>query len=317
MNEPQSTPRCPVNSRYYQSESDLIDMQQLLMAGRLRTGDWRYWHVGELAWDWLMVACHLSAREHIRLWHNIAGELVGYAMLGEDSAFNWQVLPEYEWQGIEEQALAWAAMRLAKLRQTDAVLWSKSLVATARQDDERRIAFLQQHGFHYGGEWIEVNMLRRLDATIPQCPAPDGYRVRAVEANETAERAAAQRAVWQPWTVGDVSAEDYARFMQQPGYEREFDIVAVAPDGVIAAYVNGWLDPVNHIGDFGPVGTSPNYRRRGLGRAVLLECLRRMQASGMDRVCVSTSVSNAAARRLYESVGFHMANTTGDYTRAE
>jgi len=31
-------------------------------------------------------------------------------------------------------------------------------------------------------------------------------------------------------------------------------VVAVAPEGVIAAYVNGWVDPVNHIGDFGLVG---------------------------------------------------------------
>ena len=64
----------------------------------------------------------------------------------------------------------------------------------------------------------------------------------------------------------------------------------IAPDGVIAAYVNGWLDPVNRIGDFGPVGALPAYRRQGLTRAVLLEGLRRMQAAGMERVCVSTGV---------------------------
>ena len=78
--------------------------------------------------------------------------------------------------------------------------------------------------------------------------------------------------------------------------------------GVIAAYVNGWIDPLNHIGDFGPVGARPAYRQQGLTRAVLLECMRRMQALGMDRVSVSTGVSNEPALRLYRSVGFKVVN---------
>ena len=96
--------------------------------------------------------------------------------------------------------------------------------------------------------------------------------------------------------------------MQLPGYRRDLDVVAVASDGVIAAYVNGWIDPVNRVGDFGPVVARPAYRRRGLTRAVLVECLHRMRAHGMQRVCVSTGVSNTPAMRLYESVGFKVVN---------
>ena len=96
--------------------------------------------------------------------------------------------------------------------------------------------------------------------------------------------------------------------MGLPVYDRELDVVAVSPDGVIAAYVNGWIDPLNRIGDFGPVGARPDYRRRGLTRAVLLECLRRMRDRGMDRVSVSTGETNLAAIRLYESIGFRVVN---------
>ena len=35
----------------------------------------------------------------------------------------------------------------------------------------------------------------------------------------------------------------------------------------------------------------------------------------MDRVCVSTGVTNAAARPLYESVGFRIVNQYLDYVR--
>ncbi len=144
---------------------------------------------------------------------------------------------------------------------------------------------------------------------------PAGCQVRAVGETaqgvcgaEIANRAEAVRDVWRPWTVGNVSDEDYATFLHQTGYLRELDIVAVAEDGVIAAYSHGWIDPLNHIGELGPVGTRPAYRRQGLARAVLLECMRRMQAMGMDRVIVSTTHSNTPARNLYESVGFRIVN---------
>jgi ribosomal protein S18 acetylase RimI-like enzyme len=294
-------------------------MQGLLMEARSRAGDWHYWHVGELAWGFFMVACHLNLQEHIRLWHGDEGKLVGYAVLGEDPSFDCQVLPEYEWSGIETEALAWAETRLTELRKCDAQRWSGNFVSGARQDDAKRIAFLEQHGFRRGGEFSEVNMLRSLDEPIPESTLPTGCQVRAIatDAGEISKRAAAQREVWHPWTVGNVSDDDYARFMRLPGYNRDLDVVAVTPEGVIAAFVNGWIDPVNRIGDFGPVGALPAYRRQGLTRAALLEGLRRMQARGMDRVCISTGVSNTPAKRLYKSIGFRIVNKYLEYVKTK
>jgi ribosomal protein S18 acetylase RimI-like enzyme len=303
-------------SRFYESEADLKHMQEMLMEGRARSNDWRYWHVGELQFSFFMVVCHLNPQEYVRLWHDEGGKLIGFAILGEDPSFDCQVLPEYEGSGIEAEALTWAETRLAELRQCDAQKWSGHLVSGARQDDEKRIAFLEQHGFRYRGDFAEVNMLRSFDDSIPEPVVPVGYQIRSLaETGEILMRAAAQRQVWQPWTVGNVSDEDYARFMGLPGYIRDLDVVAVSPDGVIAAYVNGWLDPLNRIGDFGPVGALPAYRRQGLTRAALLEGLRQMQAHGMERVCISTGVSNTPARQLYQSIGFKIVNQYLDYVK--
>ena len=311
-------PTGPWISRLYKTETDLQQMYDLLMEARARTSDWRYAHVGELAFNFFMVACHLNPCEHIRLWHDAESKLIAYALLGEDPAFDYQILPEHEWAGIEAEALAWAETRVTELRQYAAQQWGGHLVSGARQDNAQRIAFLEQHGFRYCGDFAEVNMLRSLDEPIPEAVLPVGCQVRAVaETGEILSRAAAQREVWRPWTVGNVSDDDYARFMRLPGYLRDLDVVTVTPEGVIAAYVNGWLDPVNRIGDFGPVGALPAYRRQGLTRAALLEGLRRMKGHGMNRVCISTGVSNTPAIRLYESVGFKIVNRYLDYVKVE
>ena len=301
--------------RPYGGEADLLQMRDMLMQARARTGDWRYAHVGLLAWDFFMIVCHLNPRRHIRLWHDETGTLAGYAMVG-DEQLDWQILPEHEWAGLEGEALAWGEALYADLRRQDEERWSEPLVCGARQDDSGRIAFLEGHGWCYRGESAEVNMIRSFAGPIPEGVLPTGFVIRGLAGpHESEERAAAEHDVWQPYTVGDVTGEQYAALMALPGYRQDLDVVAIAPDGTIAAYVNCWLDPVNGIGDLGPVGARPAYRRQGLTRAVLLEGMRRLQAVGMDRACVSTGVANTAARALYESVGFRVVNRYLDYVR--
>jgi mycothiol synthase len=308
-------PPCPLSVRPYETEHDLQQMRGLLMTARSRSSDWRYPHVGELMWMFFMVACHLDPREHIRLWHDREGQMTGYAILGDDSSFDWQVLPDPQGPAIGVEALAWAETRLMELRSRDPERWGGALTSGARQDDEGRRAFLERHGFR-PATYREVNLMRSLADPIPAPATPTGCQIRAVAgASEVSNRASVQREVWHPWTVGNVSDDDYARLMRLPGYDRDLDIVAVAPNGVMAAYVNAWIDPLNRIGDFGPVGTRPAYRRHGLARAVLVEGLRRLQASGMERVSVSTGEFNAPALRLYESVGFAMENRYIEYVK--
>lgn len=285
------------------------------MEGRSHSGDWLLWHVGEFLWNYFMVECHLEPQECIRLWHNRQGKLVAYAMLGEDPLFDCQVLPGYAWQGIEEEALGWVEEQLARRRLENPAAWGGSLVSGARADDPDRIAFLERCGFRRGGQFSEVNMLRSLEEPLPPVVLPPGYRVRSITEDEITPRAAMQHAVWQPWSVGNVTSAHYARFMQLPGYVRELDLVTIAPDGTFAAYMNGWLDPVNGIGDIGPVGALPAFRQKGLTRAALLTGIHRMQALGMQRVCISTGVSNIPAIRLYESLGFKIVNQYFEYLK--
>jgi hypothetical protein len=89
-------------------------------------------------------------------------------------------------------------------------------------------------------------VLRSLAEPLPPAVLPSGCQVRplADDAAEIADRMAAHREVWLPWTDGNISAEDYARFMRLPCYDRDLDIVTIARDGAVAALVTGWADPI-------------------------------------------------------------------------
>ncbi|HOU25213.1 MAG: Mycothiol acetyltransferase [Chloroflexi bacterium ADurb.Bin180] len=302
-------------SRGYRDDQDLRQMLELIQTGRAATGDWQYWHVGELLYMFYQVDRHLVPGEHIRVWHTPRGALIGYAFLGVDPLFDWQVAHGWLRCGIEEEALEWAQARLDALHAAAPERWKDHLTCLARLDDAERVGFLERGGF-VPGKYVEVNHIRPLTDPIVDVPVPDGYEVRAVAGrHEFDERSAVDHAVWGQWQPGKLSGQDYLRLTQLPGYDGRLDIVAVGPEGRIAAYVNGWNDVVNRIGDFGPVGTRAEYRQRGLGKAVLTECLRQMEACGMERVCVSTGENNTAARRLYESVGFRVVNRTGEFER--
>jgi ribosomal protein S18 acetylase RimI-like enzyme len=75
-------------------------------------------------------------------------------------------------------------------------------------------------------------------------------------------------------------------------------------DGQIGAFCIVWPDPLNKVGLFEPVGTHPDFKRRGLGKAVMSEALHRLQERGMVEACVCTNANNTPAVKLYESVGF-------------
>jgi len=62
----------------------------------------------------------------------------------------------------------------------------------------------------------------------------------------------------------------------------------------------------NTVGEFEPVGTHPEYRRRGLARALNLFGLRRLREAGAEHAIVGCRGDDdyPIPRRLYASVGF-------------
>ncbi len=98
--------------------------------------------------------------------------------------------------------------------------------------------------------------------------------------------------------------------MDVPDYSPALDLVAVAPDGVPAAfcecsisYREGQRDG-QHIGWIEHVGTRATMRREGLGRAITLAGLHRLRASGAGTAILATHSANTQAQNLYTHLGF-------------
>jgi ribosomal protein S18 acetylase RimI-like enzyme len=57
-------------------------------------------------------------------------------------------------------------------------------------------------------------------------------------------------------------------------------------------------------GQVEPLAIHPDYQRKGLGRAILTEGLRRLHAYGVRKAHIEVDCDNPAAISLYESVGY-------------
>jgi ribosomal protein S18 acetylase RimI-like enzyme len=155
-------------------------------------------------------------------------------------------------------------------------------------------------------DWPEHQWQRRLDAPIPDAPLAPGYTIRALgDGLELLERCYASGLGFHE---GDIrvavdNRDDptwYRNIQTAPLYRRDLDLVAVAPDGAIAAFCTIWFDDVTRSAYFEPVATVPAHQRHGLGRALLTEGLRRLQRIGA--LVAGVGGYSPAANGLYQAV---------------
>ena len=171
---------------------------------------------------------------------------------------------------------------------------------------------LRELGFERFRIWDTVVERALHEPLVTTTPA--GFAIRSARADDADRLAAAHSAAFpeaQPWTGDEYRAE----VMDKPGYDAERELVAEAPDDRIGAYAVFWIDGRNRLGHLEPVGTHPDFRRRGLARSVLSHAMSRMRAAGMDSVSLTYDANNLAARRLYESTGFVHCDQTFGYRR--
>jgi len=307
-----------IRSHPYRGEADFRRMRTFLIKARVR-GQYGYWHIGDLVWRLLLQSCDGDPAQNLNLWEDEAGDLLGFAGYYRSQSFDLQVHPDYRQSALVEEMLDWIEARwqndLTSNKTTRDSLPTQEGGATRLSPDEgvyetdiNLIALLNRRSYEQRpGD--QVLMVRPLDGPVPEPALPDGFTLRAVSGEgEADERSAAHREAFGAWRV---TVEAYQRLMRTSGYDRDLDVVAVAPDGRCAAFCLGWIDPVNGIGELEPVGTRPDFRHLGLGQAVMLESLRRMKSRGLQEVIVGPVKDNLIP--FYEPVGFRVRCKTYNF----
>jgi ribosomal protein S18 acetylase RimI-like enzyme len=217
---------------------------------------------------------------------------------------------------VEPQIIAWAVQSAAEIgkEQGERV----QLHVRRCEGDAGPIRLLERHGF-VPEDRCSVRFTRTLDVPIPEPRLPSGFTIRAVagEAEVEAYVALHREAFGTP----NKTVAGRLAFMRDPAYVPDLDLVAVAPDGTLAAFVVGGIEPDEDLpgmprhGFTDPIGTRFAFRRLGLARALLLQAFRLLQARGVEVVEVGTDSRNTATQTLLAAVGYHLAHRVLAYVR--
>lgn len=153
---------------------------------------------------------------------------------------------------------------------------------------------------------------RSLLDPIPEAVLPEGFTIRPVEGEHEAEALAKvhSSAFGSNW-----KASEYLDAIRSPAFEIDHELVVVAPEGELAAFLVYWIDPVTNSGLFEPVGCGEKFQRQGLTKALMYEAMRRMRTEGVIAALVLHELDNPASTALYASVGFRPVYTLHKYKK--
>ena len=273
-------------------------MHELAVEQRRELGVRAPWHVGDITWG---LRAHEGREDEwtIRIWKD-GDRTVAWSWLKGDRG-----LLEFD-------------IRRDRLDLLDEMFAARDVrISVAFEDDEEVHAALLRNGFTPDSDAAltrHSSLLHFLARDLPDPPEPpelpEGFRCRTVEPRDLAERVAIHQEVWAPSRVTESS---FANVQASWPYRASLDCVVEAPDGRFAAYCHVWPDDGNGVGEFEPVGTREEFRRRGLGAAVCTFALRRWHEEGGRQAIVYCE--NDAACGLYESIGFRRHTTVVSYSR--
>lgn len=251
-------------------------------------------HVGDLAW-WATMHVGRERERKRQLWLD-DGRCVAWAWLNLPGSLDYDVHPDHRAGRVHEEVLDWFEAEA----EGDGARSTFLL-----EGDDERLTVLEAYGFALrdDAKWYAY-YVQELDEPRALPTLPDGFTFRTVDpGKDLHERVEVHRAVWEP---SRVTEESYRNVMQAWPYRPDLDCVIQAPDGRFAAYVLCWYDEQNAVGELEPVGTHPDYRRRGLGAAACEYALERLREEGARQAIVYAGGRDEdhPARSLYESVGF-------------
>jgi mycothiol synthase len=275
---------------YTHSEEEFSQMRELLVDSYTRSSRPHNWRLASIE-NWNYASRYLEPPEYftdrVRLWRAGDGELLSFLIRYYDTTY---LQVDHRFRDLEPRMLVWAEENWVA---------EDALQTKAFEYDVVRQNLLMERGYVDLGP-TEYVRLYDLKKSRPSPALPDAFRVASVgELGDTAGRIALERAIWghdildEAWFRGKSSA---------PNYSLDWDMVVISPDKVQVAACLVWIDARNRAAEIDPLGVHPDFRRRGLARAVVLESFRRLADIGVGLVFIASSFTDTAANNFYVSL---------------
>lgn len=275
---------------YWRVDEFLIEHHQ---PGNL-DGNWL-----EPAWEYMHghPCLDISSLEKIGIWED-EGKVVAVAhhesSLGE--AF-FQFHPAY--RHLRQEMLDYAEEALA------GPAWEgkgRYLKVYVNDNDAAFTSLVKARGYEKDPE--EARPLARFDIPDPLPPItmPAGFGLKSLA--DGCDWAKVHRVMWRGFDhegeppVGEEELEDRRRAFDTPKARRDLKIVVQAPNGEFASICGVFYEPNGKFAYVEPVATDPDYRRIGLGKAAVLEGLRRCAVLDATAAYVGSDLP------FYRAVGF-------------
>jgi GNAT superfamily N-acetyltransferase len=146
---------------------------------------------------------------------------------------------------------------------------------------------------------------------------PEGFKITSIK--ETYDLYQYYRVLWKGFNH-ELNGEGELKFseenekagnlqMKRDNVDLSLKIAVVAPDGNFVSYCGMWYDKNSEYAVIEPVATDPDYRRMGLGKAAVLEGIRRVGDLGARKVLVGSS------QQFYYSIGMRPYSTASEWRR--
>jgi predicted N-acetyltransferase YhbS len=291
--------------RNYQPFMDFEAVSRLLIKyfqPHNRDGNWF-----QAAWEYMH--CHPCLDEtkltKIGIWEE-NDEIVGVAtyesVLGE---VFFQIHPAYEW--LKPEMLAYAETELTGINKAG----RRYVEVYVNDFDVPLETFVREHGYVLLDGADRPMSEFAIPDPFPSISVPDGFRLQSL-ADEN-DLAKIDRVLHRGFNHKGEPPEDgvEGRRKMQSGsnFRKDLNIVVRTSEGHFVAYAGTWYDPVNRFAYVEPVATDPDYRRMGLGKAAVLEGIRRCANLGATTAYVGSDL------QFYVSIGFKKIYTCNSWVK--
>jgi mycothiol synthase len=262
------------------------------------------WHVARLDhWRWhFILTCHETAPfDQVTVaWETDDGQIAAVLHPICHDEIRLHVHPHFRTPELEEEAFSYAEEHYSDSTENG----SRILYMPVFSDDAPRQEVLTRRGFTRRPGWGH-HYRRDLDSPLPEGPIPPGYEIRSMGGLD--EHPARSWCSWRAFHAEELDEKYdgdhtwYQNMQSAPLYRRDLDIVAATPAGEIAAFCTISYDDTTRSAVTVLVGTAAEHWRRGLGKTVMVEGMRRLKHLGCTRV-FSTAHNEKAADALYHSM---------------